>query len=151
MSPKNWINQMHRCHAIVSFALPLCELQHSRSRVRQFSRRKSRRYTLTKSLKIHHVLVYRRGRYSRVVDLWIQVTDAAIGLRRASRYKEMWTEKKLCVLLLYSHKKMLHRARFFEKCSYVRLLLIDGGAVKKKRGHSTRKNKSNGLEPHFST
>ena len=45
----------------------------------------------------------------------------------------------------------VHRTRFFEKCSYVRLLLIDGGAVQKILGDSTSKNKSNDLEPHFPT
>ena len=29
-----------------------------------------------------------------VVDLGIHVTDAAIGLRRASKTKEMWTKKQ---------------------------------------------------------
>ena len=33
----------------------------------------------------------------------------------------------------------------------VRVLLIDGGAVKKNLAHSRRKNKSNHLEPHFQT
>ena len=33
--------------------------------------------------------VYRQGRYSRVVDLRIHVTDAAIGLRRASKNKDI--------------------------------------------------------------
>ena len=36
--------------------------------------------------------VYKQGRYSRVMDLGINVTDAAIGLRRASKNKEMWTK-----------------------------------------------------------
>ena len=31
------------------------------------------------------------------------------------------------------------------------VMLIDGGAVKKRLGHSTRKNKSNDLEAHFPT
>ena len=38
----------------------------------------------------------------------------------------------------------------FAKYPYVRVLLIDG-AVKKTLGHSTRKHKSNNLEPHFPT
>ena len=45
------------------------------------------------------MLVYTDGRYSGVVDVWIHVTDAAIGLRRASKIKELWT-KKQCVLVL---------------------------------------------------
>ena len=44
-----------------------------------------------KSPKIHRVLVYRDGRYSRVMDLRIHVTDAAISSRRASKTQEMWT------------------------------------------------------------
>ena len=43
--------------------------------------------------------VYRQGRYSRVVDLWIYVADAAIGLRRASK-KQGNVDKKHCVLVL---------------------------------------------------
>ena len=49
---------MHRCHAIVPLAPPLCELQHSRSLVRQFLRQTSRWKMLMKSPKIHRVLVY---------------------------------------------------------------------------------------------
>ena len=41
--------------------------------------------------------------------------------------------------------------RFFFQYWYVRVLLIDGGAVKQTLGHSTRENKSNNLEPHFPT
>ena len=37
--------------------------------------------------------VYRQGRYSRAVDLWIRATDGAMGLRRAKKSKEMWTKK----------------------------------------------------------
>ena len=44
---------------------------------------------------------------------------------------------------------MLRRTRFCKKCSYVRVLRMDGGAVKKTLAHSTRENKSNNLEPHF--
>ena len=56
---QNWRNPVHRCHAIISFAPPLCELQqHSHSQVRQFSLQKSRWQTLMKSPKIHRVLVY---------------------------------------------------------------------------------------------
>ena len=40
--------------------------------------------------------VYRQGRYSRVVDFSINVADAAIGLRRDSKNKKIWT-KILCV------------------------------------------------------
>ena len=36
-------------------------------------------------------------------------------------------------------KKTLHRTIFLAKFSYVRVLLIDGGAVKKTLGHSTKK------------
>ena len=37
-----------------------------------------------------HVHVYRQGRYSKVVDFFISVIDAAIGWRRAKKRKEMW-------------------------------------------------------------
>ena len=37
--------------------------------------------------------VYRQGRYSKAVDLIIYVADPAIGLRRPSKNKEMWTKK----------------------------------------------------------
>ena len=37
---------------------------------------------------------YRQGRYSRVVDFLIHVADAAIGLRRASKNKEINVNKK---------------------------------------------------------
>ena len=77
------------------------------------------------------------------MDLRIHVTDAAIGLRRASKTEEMWTKNtprylvlitvlyfiKYSVVELYYRKK--HRERFFEKYSHARVLLIDGGAVKK--------------------
>ena len=39
----------------------------------------------------------------------------------------------------------------FIKYSYVRVPLIDGGAVKKICSHSTRTNKSKDLKPHFLT
>ena len=48
---------MHRGHAVLSFAPPLCELHQSRSQVRQVSRQKPRWYTLFKLPKIHRVLV----------------------------------------------------------------------------------------------
>ena len=38
------------------------------------------------------------GKVSRVVDFFIHVTDAAIGLRRASKLKEMWTKNTVLVL-----------------------------------------------------
>ena len=41
---------------------------------------------------------YRQGRYSRVLDLRIHVADAAIGLRLASKNKEMRT-KNTCLVL----------------------------------------------------
>ena len=42
--------------------------------------------------------VYRQGRYSRVVDVGIHVTDAVIGLRRALKNKEVWTKNTVSVL-----------------------------------------------------
>ena len=50
-----------------------------------------------KSPEIDRVFVYtdREGKYYRVVDLGIHVTDAAIGLRRASKIKEKWTKHTL--------------------------------------------------------
>ena len=74
-----------------------CELQHSHRQVMQFSRQKSRRLTLIKSLKIHRVLVYTDT--EGISGWWtygFYVADAAIGLRLASKNKEMWTKKR-CV------------------------------------------------------
>ena len=49
------------------------------------------------SPKIHRVLrVYRQGRYPRVVHFAINVADAAIGVRRSSANKEMWTINTVC-------------------------------------------------------
>ena len=36
--------------------------------------------------------VYRQGRYSGVMDFRINVTDAAMSLRRSSKTEEMWTK-----------------------------------------------------------
>ena len=85
-----------------------------------------------------------------MVDFSINVADAAIGLRRASKNKEMWTKNTVCFTAVELDKNVTSY-EIFEKYSYVRVLLIDGGAVKKTLGHSTRKNKSNNLEPHFPT
>ena len=48
--------------------------------------------------------VYRQRRYSRAVDFGIHATAAAIGLRRASKNKEMWT-KKHCLCFKCSRAK----------------------------------------------
>ena len=68
------------------------------------------------------------------MDLRIHVTDAAIGLRRASKTEEMWTKntprylvlitvlyfiKYSVVELLITIEKTLHRDIFSEKCSHV--------------------------------
>ena len=87
-----------------------------------------------KSPKIHHVLVYteKEGIPGCVVDFSIHVAGAAIGLRPASKNKEMWKQKILqCVFYCCcrARKKRYIVRDFFEKYSYV--LLIDGGAVKK--------------------
>ena len=108
-----------------------------------------------KSPKIHPVLVYtdKEG----IPGWWtllINVADAAIGLRRASKNKEMWTKKTLCFTAVEMEKNVttsIHRTRLTKKYSHVRVLLIDGGAVKKTLGHSTKESKSNNLEPHFPT
>ena len=51
--------------------------------------------------------------------------------------------------------RLVHRKEIFRKTlvsTYIRVLLVDGGAVKKMLGHSsTRKNKSNDLASHFPT
>ena len=67
----------------------------------------------------------------------INVADAAIGLRRASKTKEMWT-KKYCVFYCCRCRKKMSNAHRWR-------------SSKKTLGHSTRKNKSNYLEPHFPT
>ena len=84
-----------------------------------------------------------------MVDLWIHVVDAAIGLRHSSKTKKCGQKITVC-LTAVELEKTLHRTIFFEKYSYVRVPLIDGGA-EKKLGHSMRNNKSNDLEPHFPT
>ena len=113
-----------------------------------------------------------------MVDVGIHVADAAIGLRRASKIKEKWT-KPLCFSVVGCRaRKNRYIVRYFSKntrqiaklsfnhpsvvltadvfniflykiYSYVRVLLIDGGAVKKILDHSTRKNKSNHVKTHF--
>ena len=67
--------------------------------------------------------------------------------------KNVEQKKHFCVFKFcrLEPQQTLHRTRFFKKCSYVRLLLIDGGAAKIILGHSTRINKSNELEPHIRT
>ena len=55
--------------------------------------------------------------------------DAAIGLRRAQKNKEMRT-KKHCVFYRCSVRKKLFIVRDYSKYWYVRVLLIDGGAEK---------------------
>ena len=58
-------------------------------------------------------------------------------------------QKILCYCYT-ARKKTSHRTRFFEKYTYVRVLLIDGGAVQKKIGRSTKKNKTNNWLTTFS-
>ena len=72
------------------------------------------------------------------MDLRIHVTGAVIGFRRASKPKEMWTKNTVFCFSVVELEKKLHREVFVEKYSYVRVLLIDGGAVKKILAHSTR-------------
>ena len=85
-----------------------------------------------------------------MVDFSINVADAAIGLRRASKTKRCG-QKNTCVFDCCRARKKRYILRvFFFKYSYVRVLLIDGGAAKKALGRSTRK-KSNNLELHFPT
>ena len=59
--------------------------------------------------------------------------------RRASKTKNCG-QKKLCFCV--DVEKTLHRARFFEKYSYVPVLLIDGGAVKKNTWPQYEKNQT---------
>ena len=61
--------------------------------------------------------VYRQGRYSRVLDYWIQVTHAAIGSRRASRSEEIMCTKKTqrVLLLLYIYTKNVTSLEIFRK------------------------------------
>ena len=67
-----------------------------------------------------------------MVDVWIHVTDAAFGLRRASKTKAIWTKKHCCVLYCRRvGKKNVTSYEYFGKYSYTRVLLIDGGAVQK--------------------
>ena len=107
-----------------------------------------------KSPKIHPVLVYtdKEG----IPGWWtllINVADAAIGLRRASKNKEMWTKKTLCFTAVEPQKNVTsYRYEIFRKLlvrSYVRQLLIDGGIILKKWGTEYKKNKSDDLGPHI--
>ena len=64
--------------------------------------------------------------------------------------------KNYCVFYCCRARKkryLAHRTgtRFFFKYLYVRVRLIDGGAVKKHLATVREKNKSNNLEPHFPT
>ena len=85
-----------------------------------------------------------------MVDFSIRVAGAAIGLTRASKNKRNVDKKTFCVYYCCrARKKRYIVQKIFEKYSYVQVLLIDGETVKKILGRSTRKNKSNDLEPHF--
>ena len=87
-----------------------------------------------------------------MVDLCIHVADAVIGSRLASKKKEeMWTKNTVCFTAVELEKKRYIVRDFSKSTRTYRVLLIDGGAVKKILRHSTRKNKSNDLEPHFRT
>ena len=90
-----------------------------------------------------HARVHRRGTYSRVVGFLIHVADAAIGLRRASRTKEMWTKHCVLYCCRARKKRYLVHGGYFSKM-FVRTdtarVLLDGGAAKIVLGHSMRKN-----------
>ena len=88
-----------------------------------------------------------------MVDFLIHVADAAIALRRASKIRRNVDKKTLlCVTAVELEKNVTSYIRdFLCKYSCIRVLFIDGGAVKRTLGHSTRENKSNNLEPHLPT
>ena len=77
-----------------------------------------------KSPKIYRILVCRQGRYSRVVVFFIHVTDAAIGLGRAFKNKEMWTKKNDCFRVVGLEKNVssyIPGTRFFDNSGRPRL------------------------------
>ena len=106
-----------------------------------------------KSPKIHPVLVYTdKGRYSRVVDLWIYVAHAAIGFRRASKTRRNVDKKILCVLFTAVElEKNVTLYEIFRKALVRTSTAHRRRSSKKTVVRSTRKNKSNDLEPHFPT
>ena len=106
--------------------------------------------------------VYRQGRYSRLEDFFFCVADAATGLRRASKNKETWTTKyysTVCfsaVELKNSVKNSVtsYQVRDFSKNA--RNVSYDYCSSMEEQDFfffcdSTRKNKSNDLEPQFPT
>ena len=147
-------------HAVRYFAPPLCELQQSRSQVRQQClRQSSGGKTLMKSPKIHRVLVYtdKEG----IPGWW---TYGFFSPTPQSPWdvppepKKRGQKTLLCFISLNSvvgcraviEKKTLHREGFFGKSSHVRVLLMDGGAVKKNLA-TVRERTNPTLQPHFPT
>ena len=102
---------MHRGHAVLSFAPPLCELHQSRSQVRQVSRQKPRWYTLFKLPKIHRVLVCTDRKGIPGGGLFYSCHRRRDRLETYSQNKDMWT-KKLCFSPV--ELETVHRRFFFE-------------------------------------
>ena len=76
-----------------------------------------------------------------MVEHSIDVDDAAIGLRRTSKNKRDMDKKmrqSVCFTAVELEKNVTSYDIFL-KYSYVQVLLVDGGAVKKTLGHSTDK------------
>ena len=75
-----------------------------------------------KSPKIHHVLVYtdKEG----IPGWWTFVAGAAIGLRRASKNKEMWTKNTVFDCCRARKNVKIVRDFFFNTRTYEYLSLI---------------------------
>ena len=103
------------------------------------------------SPKIHRVLVYTD---KEVIAWWWTFGTMSPTPQSAwdvpQKAKKRGQKNTVC-FTVELEKKTLHRTIFLAKFSYVRVLLIDGGAVKKIVGRITRNNESNDLEPHFPT
>ena len=102
--------------------------------------------------------VYRQGRYSRLEDFFFCVADAATGLRRASKNKETWTTKyysTVCFSAVELQNSVTsYQVRDFSKNA--RNVSYDYCSSMEEQDFfffcdSTRKNKSNDLEPQFPT
>ena len=70
------------------------------------------------------------------LDLWIYVTDDALGVRRASKKNERSTKKHRAVRCCRATVEKRYMVRDFLETTrtYIRLLFMDGGAEKKSWG-----------------
>ena len=86
-----------------------------------------------------------------MVEFGVHITDAAIGLRRASENKEMWTENTAVLSVIELGKKKRYSVEIFRKILVRTSTAHRWRSSKIKLGHSIRNNQSNILEPYFQT